>query len=79
MKTVQMTFDEELLDELDMVTKKLKVNRSAFTREALRRELKRQRELVLEEVHRKGYEKYPASNDELLVAEEHRDIPGDEW
>lgn len=78
MKTVQMTLDEELINEVDSLIKKLNTNRSAFAREALRRELKRQYDLELEEKHRKGYEIIPDSAEEYQVAEEHRDIPGDE-
>ncbi|MCM8541326.1 MAG: ribbon-helix-helix protein, CopG family [Lentisphaeraceae bacterium] len=80
MKTIQMTLDEALLEELDSLTRKLKVNRSAFTREALRREIRRQEDLELEEKHRLGYEKLPVTPEEFMVADEHRDIPGaDEW
>ena len=80
MKTIQMTLDEALLEELDSLTRKLKVNRSAFTREALRREIRRQEDLELEEKHRLGYEKNPVTHEEFMVADEHRDIPGaDEW
>ena len=35
MRTVQMTLDEELIEEVDKVVKKIGTTRSAFAREAL--------------------------------------------
>jgi metal-responsive CopG/Arc/MetJ family transcriptional regulator len=35
MKTIQMTFNEDLLAEVDRIVKKLGTTRSAFTRRAL--------------------------------------------
>ena len=40
MRTVQMTLDDELVDEVDKVVKKLKTTRSAFARQALRAAIK---------------------------------------
>ena len=39
MKTVQMTLDDDLVDAVDKTVKKLKMTRSAFTRQALRNAL----------------------------------------
>ena len=36
MRTLQMTFDDDLVTELDQVVQESHTNRSAFTREALR-------------------------------------------
>lgn len=36
MRTIQMTLDDELVEAVDQVVKKLKTTRSAFTRMALR-------------------------------------------
>ena len=45
MKTVQMTLDDDLLAELDIIVKEKKTNRSAFTREALKQAIIYYREL----------------------------------
>ena len=39
MKTIQMTLDDDLVDAVDKMVKKLKMTRSAFTRQALRNAL----------------------------------------
>ncbi|MEZ5448909.1 MAG: ribbon-helix-helix domain-containing protein [Thiolinea sp.] len=70
MRTVQMTLDDDLVAELDEVVKATHTNRSAFTREALRRAIAfyRQRELL--EKHRQGYLRYPVKPGEFSVWED---------
>ena len=41
MRTIQMTLDDDLLKEVDRVSKQLHTNRSAFTRKARREALVR--------------------------------------
>jgi len=65
MKTIQMTFDEALLDEVDKEVKRLQTSRSAFTRNALRNFLKFIHTKELEEKHRTGYLKKPVDPDEF--------------
>lgn len=65
MKTVQMTLDEALLQEVDRVVARVGSTRSAFTREALRHELRRIDELELEQRHREGYSRHPVESDEF--------------
>jgi len=73
MKTIQMTFQEELLRELDRVVKNLKTTRSALIRDSVRHYLKTLTELQLEEKHRAGYRKRPVKRGEFDVWEtEHR-------
>ena len=67
MKTVQMTLDEELVEAVDEMAASLETTRSAFTREALREALRRHRIRMLEERHRKGYEKHPTEEDEFSI------------
>ena len=67
MRTVQMTLDERLVQTVDRVAKELHTTRSAFTREALRQAVARVKTLRLEEKHRKGYARKPASADEFGV------------
>ena len=65
MKTVQMTLDEALLAAIDLVVKRLKTTRSAFTREALQAALQRIREQELERQHREGYARHPVTDEEV--------------
>jgi metal-responsive CopG/Arc/MetJ family transcriptional regulator len=65
MKTIQMTLDEELVDAVDKIVKKLKTTRSAFTRDALRDALNQINVDRLELKHKKGYEKHPIGNSEF--------------
>lgn len=65
MKTVQMTLDESLVSAVDRVARRLKTTRSALTRVALQRELKRVQDLELEKRHREGYMKAPIRPDEF--------------
>ena len=73
MRTIQMTLDDELVDSVDRVIKKLGTSRSAFTRNALRETIDRIRLSELEEKHRRGYEKNPVSDSEFSVWESEQD------
>ena len=75
MKTVQLTLDEPLVEEVDRVAKQLGTSRSAFTRDALRAALARLRSEALEERHRSGYEGHPVAPDEVLDWEEEQVWP----
>jgi metal-responsive CopG/Arc/MetJ family transcriptional regulator len=52
MKTVQMTLDESLVQEVDRAAQALATTRSAFARDALRAALEDLRERELERQHR---------------------------
>ena len=65
MKTVQMTLDEELISKVDKAARRLKTTRSAFTRQALRNELKQITTKQKEEQHRRGYAAHPEDPDEF--------------
>jgi metal-responsive CopG/Arc/MetJ family transcriptional regulator len=69
MRTVQMTLDEDLVKEVDRVSKQLHTSRSAFTRKALREALARYDLEQLEHKHRQGYELHPVGADEFSVWE----------
>lgn len=69
MKTVQMTLDEELVQEVDRIAKELHTSRSAFARQALREALVRYEEQRLEEKHRRGYIQHPVQADEFSAWE----------
>ena len=57
MRTIQMTLDDELVDAVDKVVKKLKMTRSAFTRQALRSAITQANIKQMEDKHKRGYEK----------------------
>ena len=65
MRTIQMTLDDDLVEEVDRIAKQLRINRSAFTRKALREALTRYSIKKLERKHRQGYERQPVAADEF--------------
>ncbi|MBI5444912.1 MAG: CopG family transcriptional regulator [Deltaproteobacteria bacterium] len=69
MRTVQMTLEDELVEDVDRVAGELHTTRSAFTREALKAALRKHRERRLEQKHREGYEASPATPGEFAVWE----------
>lgn len=75
MKTVQLTLDEPLVEEVDQVAREMGTSRSAFTRQALRAALARRRIEALEEQHRKGYELRPVEPSEVHEWEEEQVWP----
>jgi metal-responsive CopG/Arc/MetJ family transcriptional regulator len=73
MRTVQMTLDDDLVEEVDEIAKKLQTTRSAFTREALRNAIAQYHITDLEQKHREGYEAHPTTESEFGVWEEEQD------
>ena len=69
MKTVQMTLDDDLVEEVDQAVRELHTTRSAFARNALRAALRRHHEGQLEEKHRRGYQAHPVTAEEFGVWE----------
>jgi metal-responsive CopG/Arc/MetJ family transcriptional regulator len=65
MKTIQMTIDEALLDEVDATSAELGMNRSAFIREALRQAMEYYRVAELERQHAAGYARHPVEPGEF--------------
>ncbi len=65
MKTVQITLDEALLQQVDEVVQNEGTNRSAWIREILEEALKRYRITQLEKRDREGYIKYPPTAEEI--------------
>lgn len=65
MKTIQMSIDESLLEEVDRVTQDLKTTRSEFIRAALQLALRKYRISKLEEEHAQGYARHPVTPDEF--------------
>lgn len=65
MKTVQITLDEGLAQEVDQAVEKLGTTRSGFTRDALRDALHKIDRQELERRHRQGYESHPVKPGEF--------------
>ena len=77
MRTIQMTFDDDLIKAVDQLVKEHKTTRSAFTRHALREAIDQFNIRRLEDKHRKGYELHPVNKREFSVWESEQDW-GDE-
>lgn len=69
MKTIQMTLDEQLINDVDKVIKKIGTTRSAFTRIALKHELENIKIKELESKQIEGYRKKPVKNKEFDIWE----------
>jgi metal-responsive CopG/Arc/MetJ family transcriptional regulator len=69
MRTIQMTLDDDLVEAVDKLVKKLKTTRSAFARKALREAIKQVNIKALENKHKKGYERHPVNKTEFSVWE----------
>ena len=65
MKTIQITIDERLLRVVDKITRARKTTRSAFIRDALEAEIRRQRIREGEIRHAEGYTRKPVARDEF--------------
>jgi metal-responsive CopG/Arc/MetJ family transcriptional regulator len=60
MKTIQMTIDESLLQQVDQTVQELKTSRSAFIRQALLQAIRQYQVRRLEERDETGYQIMPA-------------------
>lgn len=69
MRTVQMTLDDDLVQNVDRLSEQLHTSRSAFTRDALREAIARYSVAQQEKRHRQGYERRPVAADEFAVWE----------
>jgi metal-responsive CopG/Arc/MetJ family transcriptional regulator len=70
MRTIQMTLDDELVEQVDQIVREQKSTRSAFTRKALRDAIERAQMRALEEKHRQGYALNPVNQEEFSIWEE---------
>ena len=77
METIQVVLEAELLDAADRAVRRLKTNRSALFRDALRAHLKRIDASRREKRDREGYAKYPDLLDQPAVWDEVADWPED--
>jgi len=65
MKTIQMTIDERLLKLVDKMSRARKTTRSAFIRNALEEEIRRERIREDEIRHAEGYARKPVAAGEF--------------
>jgi metal-responsive CopG/Arc/MetJ family transcriptional regulator len=70
MGAIQIVLDRELLQAADEAARRLKQNRSALMRDALRAHLCRLETQALEEQERAAYEKQPQDMEEVRFWEE---------
>jgi metal-responsive CopG/Arc/MetJ family transcriptional regulator len=75
MATIQVVLEEKLLRAADRAVKKLKINRSALFRDALRAYLKRLEVREMEARDREGFTRYPDLLDEPAVWDKVADWP----
>jgi predicted transcriptional regulator len=69
METIQIVLDKKLLQAADQAARRIKRNRSALIRDALREHLRRLEVRAREEQDRQGYAKRPHTTDESLIWE----------
>lgn len=68
-ETIQVVLDGELLKAADRAARRLKINRSAFIRQAMRQHLRALRTREREEADRSGYERLEESAADLAAWE----------
>jgi metal-responsive CopG/Arc/MetJ family transcriptional regulator len=76
-ETVQVVIGKQLLRAADRAARRLKQNRSALIRDALRAHLERLSVLEREERDRRGYESIPEAAEDLAVWEKVAKWPED--
>ena len=69
METIQVVLDKELLHAADKAARKMKANRSALVREALREHLRRLEIRAKEDHEREAYMKHPQDGNEARIWE----------
>ena len=67
MRTIQVVLEDSLLQAADRAVRRLKVNRSALIRDALREHLRRLSIHEQERRDREGYTRHPIARDEFGV------------
>ncbi len=73
MRTIQMTIDEPLLEQVDQIIANLHTTRSEFIRAALKLALEQHRITQLEQQHAQGYAQQPMAGAEIADWEDVRD------
>ena len=79
MRTIQMTMDNDLIEQIDTRVKRLGTTRSAFARDAFRQALKRFDEMEFEQRQIAGYRENPPKPQEFGVPESDHAWGDDAW
>ena len=79
MRTIQMTMDNDLIEQIDTRVKRLGTTRSAFARDAFRQALKRFDEMELEQRQIAGYRENPPKPREFGIPESDHAWGDDAW
>lgn len=77
METIQVVLDRKLLQAADRAARRMRQNRSAFIREALRQHLRLLEVRELEQRDREGYTRTPHLADEYSVWEAEASWPAE--
>jgi metal-responsive CopG/Arc/MetJ family transcriptional regulator len=72
MKTIEISLDDALAEDLDRVAERLDSTRGEFVRQALEERLSRLRVEEQERRHREGYERHPVEPGEFDLGEDER-------
>ena len=78
MTTIQVVLEDSLLQATDRAVRRLKVNRSALIRDALREHLRRLAIAEKESRDREGYVRHPIAKDEFDVWDKVTSWPDDQ-
>jgi metal-responsive CopG/Arc/MetJ family transcriptional regulator len=82
MKTIQITIEDELLDRLDTFLDGQPRARSAFIRDAIAENLRRERIRLLDQQEAEAYRRTPIAEDEFVIDEEFQpwaEDDGSDW
>jgi metal-responsive CopG/Arc/MetJ family transcriptional regulator len=77
METIQIVLEKTLLQATDQAARKMRRNRSALVRDALREHLRRLEVRAKEYRDRAGYSKRPHTSDDVLTWEAEGAWPGE--
>ena len=75
METIQVVIDKKLLVATDRAARRMRANRSALVREALRSHLRQLEIRAKEDIDRDGYGKQPQASSEARVWEKEASWP----
>ena len=79
MRTIQMTMDDDLVEQIDARVRRLGTTRSAFARDAFRQALKQFDERELEQRQIAGYRENPPNPQEFGIPESDHAWGDDAW
>jgi metal-responsive CopG/Arc/MetJ family transcriptional regulator len=77
METIHIVLDRKLLQAADRAARRIKQNRSAFIRDALRQHLRSLEVGELEQRDREGYTRLPQESDESAIWEREAQWPAE--